>query len=761
MGARRLAQTLVAEHLLSHAQVVAALQRQTLTGGSLDTNILELELLHETTLLSAMEKAYGVGAVDKWQLDRIGAHVARLLPRAFVETYHLIPMRLYEQTLVVVGSEPPDDATTERIWNQYQLHVVAQVTIEARLRYAMQRVYGALPEPRFAQLLSTLDGFATAPAATASRQAQPAAVAEAQTQAAKPVLSAPESAPTSLAEPADAGTNSTPHPRSLLKEAILQLEAEPDRDRAMAVVIDFAHTMFDYVGVFVVHSAAPHIWRSTQSPATEHLGQIDVQLLKDSILRTIRQTRSPYLGPLPNNPDNARFLQHIARPWPKVACLTPLLVAGRLAALVYADNGDRHVSPKKVAALMTLIQRCGMAWERLIRSKKRQPRVDAGAARLMSRAPSPAAQMPRGPNAPPYVMFADITATPQQSLGDWQDVFVEVSQQDTPDPTPRLPKGTAAWRDVIAMTQAASHLMPQLDHTVHADAAHIQQLLATLDGQNVSARKSAMAQLLNLGAWGDTACQEAFPGTLVCDLWSPDAVLPPFGRCSGLCQLLVSRGHEATALVLPHLASENRTKRLMAVYFFAAVHDPGGCPALTLCLYDSEKRIRSLAIETLRHYKNDVSYAYTVQVLRQQLGTQDPSGQRFAIQTLGQLRETFAVPALIPLVAAADSEIARAAASALAVICGQAFGADVERWDLWWQSHHYQPRPAWLLAGLSHANPTIRRVAHHELQHLTGQVLDFDPQASAQEREQRAQVWQHWLQTHNLDANWHPTTVRA
>ena len=738
MGARRLAQTLVAEHLLSNTQVVAALQRQTRTGGSLDTNILELRLLHETTLLSAMEKAYGVGAVGKPQLDRIGRHVARLFPLSFAQTYSLIPMRLHEQTLVVVGSEPPDDATAQRIWEQYQLHVVAQVTIEARLRYAMQRVYGLPPDPRFAQLLSLLDGFDPQTGQTAPNLlAEPPAT---------PAMSEPDPGPGPLS-------------RSLLKEAILQLEAEPDRDRAIAIIIDFAHTMFDYVGVFVVRSATPHGCRSTQSQANERLEQIDVQLLKDSILRTIRETRSPYLGPLPNNDENARFLQHIERPWPKIACLTPILVAGRLAALVYADNGDRHVSPKKVAALMTLIQRCGMAWERLIRNRKRKSR--ASAEHLIAQTPAPPTQTPRGPGAPAYVMFSDIADNPQQSLGDWQDVFVEVSQQDAPDPTPRHPTATARWSDVIAMAHAASSLVPLLDRATHADQALVQSLLTALDSPILATRQSALAQLLNLGAWIDAACQEAFPGKLASDLWAPDAILPPFGRCSGLCQLLVSRGHEATALVLPHLTSEDRAKRLMAVYFFQAVHDAAGCPGLTLCLYDAEKRVRNLAIETLRQYKNDLSYAYTVQVLRQQLRAQEPSGQRFAIQTLGQLREIFAVPALIPLVAAPDSDIARAAASALAVICGQAFGADVERWRAWWQSHHYEPRPAWLLAGLSHANPTIRRVAHRELQHLTGQVLDFDPQASAQEREQRAQVWQHWLQTHDLDANWHPTTARA
>lgn len=743
MGARRLAQTLVVERLLSNAQVVAALQRQTMAGGSLDTNILELQLLDESALLGALQKAYSVGCANRADIDSIGNHVARLFPLSFAQAYNIVPMRLLDQTLVVLGLEPPDDATTESIWNQYHLHVAAQVTTEARLQYASQRVYGVAPMPRFTQLLTMLDGF---------EPTEPWHFGV-----------TPSAPPRSESE--SVGARLPPPSRSLLKEAIAQLETEPDRDRAVDIVIGFAQTMFDYVGVFVVHSAATRGWRSTRTALGPNLHRINAQLIKDSVLRTICATHSPYLGPLPRHEANERFLAHIERPWPKVACLAPILVGGRLAALLYADNADRNVSAKKVAALMMLIQRCGMAWERLIRARKQgtprrkrhDTRVDANPAHAHAASlPSPEIHAQTS-----YVPFGDITDSPQQSLGEWEDVLVEVTQENTPHRKPRTRPTLASWSDVIARAHAAAHLVPQMIADVAADAPHVETLLRALDHPEAATRQNALAQLLNLGHLIDAACREQFPGPLRCDPWNPGWQLPTFGRCSGLCQLFAARGRAVSPIALDHLNSPNRTQRLMAVYFFMAIHDPSACAALTDRLYDVESHIRHLAIETLRYYKNEIPYAHMVYVLRNQLRAGPPDAQRFAILALGQLREVAAVPSLIPLVADTHPETARAAASALAVICGQAFGANISHWQHWWDTHHYQPRPAWLLLGLAHSNATIRRVAHSELQTLTGKRLAFDADANARERQEGAAAWEHWLHTHNIDEYSHPPTVRS
>ena len=79
-------------------------------------------------------------------------------------------------------------------------------------------------------------------------------------------------------------------------------------------------------------------------------------------------------------------------------------------------------------------------------------------------------------------------------------------------------------------------------------------------------------------------------------------------------------------------------------------------------------------------------------------------------------------------------------------IRAQNFGNDVGRWTEWWQMSYNRPRPTWLLDGLRHADPNLRRIANMELQALTGRTANFDPEAAEEEREASVQLWETWWQ---------------
>lgn len=812
MGSRRLAQTLIGGNLVQAAEIESALQRQVVLGGSLDTNLLEAELISEADLLGALALATGLPVASRADIDTVGPHVPRLFPLVFAETYHLVPVRLVDNSLTALVADVPDPQLHERLSQRLQLQVIPIVTSEARLHYAMHRLYGTELLPRYMSLLTKLDGGP--PQSLVPVAEQPGSTH---------VLSWGVSSARIVPSRGTAGGD--------VRSLVARLDAAQDRDSIVEILLGFALTIFEFAGLFLIQGEHVHGWRGTTPEATQRMAQIALPLALPSVFQTIYATQGHYLGPLPVNGVNTKFLADLGRAAPRAACLAPIAVGERMVAILYADNGARGIPTKRVAALLLLLQRSGLCLESLIHRRK------GAAAKLLRDTPGPEAGAPLASptlghhdetnfgdiTAPPatpidipvpialadaglpapasfvplveriepgvaetggfgdveadgfaglaidvemafgdepaapgendaYVAFADLNESPQRSLDDWEDVLVDTLADKAPedDAAPANAASTGVtWAEVIAEAASATRILPQA-RTLDVLGTMLDErdiLFDGLESDDRDARRSAVASLLKLGGSIDATLSERFPGRLGFDPLAPASRPPPFEHCSGIAELVAARGAAAAPVILPHLESQDPIQRFFAVYFLLSVHYPAGCDALARRLYDTEPRIRHLTIEALRRYSDAPAYRRIVQNLRDGLRVPGRDTQVTTMQILGQLREPSAVPALIPLVGATEPAVARTAASALAVICAQAFGNDLTRWQEWWQANYNTSRTTWLISGLSHENVVLRRVAHNELVYVTGQTVAFDPDAPLAERNQAVQAWQHWLQS--------------
>ena len=605
-------------------------------------------------------------------------------------------------------------------------------------------------------------------------------------------------------------------------------------------MLGFALTVFEFAGLFLVQGERVHGWRSTTAELTQKVAQISVGLGVPSVFQTIFDTHAPSLGPLPANPINDQLLASMQRSAPRAACLAPITVGGRLVAILYADNGTRGIAPKRVAALLVLLQRAGLCFEGLIRRRKgaAQKLVEAHEAEPPTSVPVASAPQAAAPsetdfsdltesrplpssdgtphsldvphelpvvpvsagdtasagdgrrdsqglvagfkaakdakadgfaglefdvdvsftNEPPhdenevdYVAFADLNETPQNALDDWEDVLVEAAglQDTSTEERSSVKAPVGSWDDVVAATALARQIVPQVTRTLDLFGTKVDErdiLFDGLEADDDEARRSAVVALLKLGNSIDATLTERFPGRIAFNPLAAGARPPAFEHCSGITELLYARGAEAAPIVLSHLDSSDPLKRFFAVYFLLSVPVPGACNGLARRLYDTEPRIRYLTVEALRRYSADQDYTRILESLCENLRVPGRDTQVTILQVLGQLREPRVVPSIIPVVNSADPEVARTANSALAVICGQAFGPDLSAWQVWWRQNYSLPRASWLLRGLAHVNVTIRRVAHNELTYLTGQTVPFDPEGSEEVRQQGMQTWQTWLQ---------------
>lgn len=814
---RRLAQALVSEGLLKPWDIEEALQRQVLFGGSLGTNLLEGGVLKEDELNAVLGKAHKLPVAGKQEIDEIGAHIPRLFPQVFAESYRLVPFKLDGNSLGVLVDAPPDPGLLDRVRQRLKLEPVPTITTEVRLHYAMNQLYGSALLPRIKTLLSKLDGI---------------------TVVTEPGKKTPEAGVLSWGV-SGASVASTPVPRTKsgkldLRELMSQLEFATDRDTIVDLLLRAVMGMFQFAALFLVQGRSINGFRGTDPDGAGRIAQISLPVELPSVFQTIYATKGHYLGPLPSNSANTKLLADMGREPPRAALVAPLVIGDRLAVILYADNGERGISPKRVAAVLLLTQRASLAFEQLIRKRKAaahkiiedqgehdweedvpiefdiveeepaEPAADMADSEFEVITEGPVATRPLGtPNLSAstddggdvtweavtfddidpspdanrqafeegleehgaadgaelnsdYRPFSDVEEGADKSIDGWGDVLVETAdalgvQEIKPPPKTGKPvtaPPTVTWAAVIREAMAAARLVPKpASAPIEVAGTMMDETEFLFDGlasSDVRLRRNAVEKLLKAGPAGDDGLVSRFPGQVDFDPFDPSSKVPPFGRCSGICELTLARGTTAAALVLPFLDHEDRLKRFFGVYYLLAVYYPPALEALARRLYDTEPRCRHLAADALRGYSQAPGYEQIVDGVRAQLKVPVLESRVSAVQLLGQLRDPAAVPELIPMVVAPEPELAQACASALAVICAQEFGNDVPRWSEWWQVNYKRPRPVWLIQGLRHANPEMRRIANYELQLLTGMTTQFNPDAPEEEREEKAQMWENW-----------------
>jgi HEAT repeat protein len=102
-------------------------------------------------------------------------------------------------------------------------------------------------------------------------------------------------------------------------------------------------------------------------------------------------------------------------------------------------------------------------------------------------------------------------------------------------------------------------------------------------------------------------------------------------------------------------------------------------------------------------------------IVRLQRLTEDDKAELVARQaallTLGKSGKQVAAVVLLDQLSNSNQEIVRAAADALALLTGQDFGRDVNRWRSWWQDHKEQSKESWLEERLAYQTARAHRLA--------------------------------------------------
>jgi hypothetical protein len=160
-----------------------------------------------------------------------------------------------------------------------------------------------------------------------------------------------------------------PEPSPLrFDEAMRFLEGVEERDSIARTVLRYARSRFSRAVLLTVHRGSARGWAGLgEKLGRAAVRRIQVELGTPGIVDTVVRTQAHFLGPIPKTEANVRLLKLLGGGVPSNALLVPILAAGRVVNVFYADGGKGAlVDPTGVGELLILATRIAKSYDTLI-----------------------------------------------------------------------------------------------------------------------------------------------------------------------------------------------------------------------------------------------------------------------------------------------------------------------------------------------------------------------------------------------------------
>jgi Type II secretion system (T2SS), protein E, N-terminal domain len=745
-----LAALLLEDGAVSAEALALALARQREEGGALDTALLEEGAIAEAALVDHMARAAELPPAPAAAWAASDARARRVFPSRVAERHGLAPFALAGRELSLVATYPVDLGLLDEISFMLSLHLTAHVGPEWRVRELIHRLYGSPLPPRLAALATAAGAPAgppppDAPAAQAAPPEPPlplSGFARDESEPSEPLAAAIrlalESVDPSLFEDAGGGERRDEEPepqperegpapdrrappRWSLDDARAALAAARRRDEVVLVALRYARDFFEYAAVFAVTRDAVAGHDALGAPGDderERARSVAIYAADPGIFRTVIETRSPYLGPISREaPGNAAILDGLGRGGPRTVLVHPVLLRDRPVCVVYADNGEAPVSPRRLGDLLLLLSSAGGALERIIRDRKKrqeppelQPPTAAPARDPAEAATSSAEPAPRA-------------GAPEQPGG--EDAADASPPEAEPDLGEATPVSTGSFgSDGAPAEVAADAIGPAVDESIEGEPIEEDVEPATTSPAAAGEpAPSAAGVAAPPGAPARTGGPGAQPADAPFFLLAPGvATEPPAPRYDGQTAPEI-HGGAATA---------------------AAPAEPPTLSALADGALDADLATSEQARAALAERRRVPALRPVLEKLRRVLLSGLSGRSARAAHALGALRDADAIPLLIQVLETGDPLTAAAAAGALADITLQRIGPDAPKWLAWWKQNRGRGRAEWLFSALTSADREARLAASTELALAAPPPVAYSVDAPPPERERTARAWAGW-----------------
>ena len=423
---------LVRDHVVSVRKIEEAIQRQVMSGGELETVLLEMDAVPEDVMSAYRAALYGLLPATRDEVMRVPRDTVRLVPRDVALQYRLVPLWAEKRTLVVAVTAPLKAEVDEQLGFLLGHELVYRIITEARLVSALGQHYDAEVAPRIRRLAEKLrqrdpgvvpyvappqEGKVDADTGEIPRKKQsdlpsminwdeeddegaptekqpqvppPAAVpkAEPKRTSVAPVAvvgpgtapSSPPSAPPPSRTPSSPGRRASKPPSALLRKlrgpltpatAVELLDEASNRDEILEVFFTFGRQFFDWAALFVVHEDVAdgrEAWGAGLD--SEQITRIAVPLDVPGTFGRTRESGEPAVVDLSKTEPDRVVAGELGRTDAQPSLIVPVAIRGRVVILFYGDRAGEPFGVSDVPELLAFLPRVADAFQKLILKKK-------------------------------------------------------------------------------------------------------------------------------------------------------------------------------------------------------------------------------------------------------------------------------------------------------------------------------------------------------------------------------------------------------
>ncbi|HEY3253421.1 MAG TPA: HEAT repeat domain-containing protein, partial [Polyangiaceae bacterium] len=406
-----LSSSIVNQQVASVRDVEEALSRQSLYGGDLITNLLELAAVSEERLGKVLAESYELEPAPSGELAVAPEYVRRLVPADVAQRFALYPLEEREGTLTLAVAEPLPSEAEQDLSFSLGSKIVQKVALLVRVRQAIARDYGSPLDRRSLRVLARLSGRPDpSPSSLPSRPDGPPVRRAPQTVRPKLPSASPKSSPpkspapkspppkspapksplpksagslpprvprapalpdfSSLTKPADTTRQRRlgPFTAAMAERGLLEAQT---RDDVLRAFFDFAGQYFDYAALFAVQGDLAEGRDAVGAGAPRsRIVAVGVPLDLPSAMSRARDAATYELTRLGSGGLDGALAKDLERRPGRLVLFLPVQVRGRTVLILYGDHGDRDVELQAVGEVISFAPLVANAFERLILRKR-------------------------------------------------------------------------------------------------------------------------------------------------------------------------------------------------------------------------------------------------------------------------------------------------------------------------------------------------------------------------------------------------------
>jgi len=324
---------------LTEKQLEQVLNAQSIYGGRLGTNLVEMGLVEEDALARVLSEKLGVPFIEANALDAVPREVLSVVPLEAMQHHHVLPVALDGRRLTLAMVDPSDFAAIDEVGFVTGLVIVPRVCPELRLSIALEHYFGIKRTTRYIPV----EGGARTRFAAANAQHWDAAA-----QAGKVP-----------------GQKTQPQGGSSWKGATLAALAEklagaPGEAQVVSALLWYLGSEFDRACFLRLKSGAALGVRAVASGhEVDGFAGYAVELDEARQLKWVVQQRRLFLGEFPAEGAVGALMQAMEGNAPAAALVLPVAVGSQVAAVICVNDEKGRLSGgvfelQRVAAMAEL-----------------------------------------------------------------------------------------------------------------------------------------------------------------------------------------------------------------------------------------------------------------------------------------------------------------------------------------------------------------------------------------------------------------------